>query len=802
MKNISIFSKIISVFVVITLFFTNPILAQIVTTGTIKGFVYDKSTGEPMIFTNVLLKGTKMGGQTDVNGYFTISQVPEGTYTLFTSLIGYDTVSSSITIKAGGIVNQKLFLSQKQTELGGVVITARKTEKVTQINAGTITVTPREMKMLPSTGGEPDVAQYLQVVPGVIFTGDQGGQLYIRGGSPTQTGILLDGITIYNPFHSIGLYSVFETDAIRNVEIQTAGFNAQYGNRTSAIVDITTKDGNKNRLAGKISMSPLMARAMLEGPLVKSKKEGGASSTFLLSAKYSYLDRTSKSIYGALGEPFKTGLPYSFTDLYGKVTINADNGSKLNLFGFNFDDKAQSINPNTKMMNAEFNWQATGAGMTFVITPGTSSALINGKFAYSRYKIGTNESTFRERSSSIDGFEGGIDFTYFFKGYSQLKYGIEVSGMHTALDYQNSLGLTTTLDRRNTLGSLFVMYRKNFGEKFIFEPGFRVQYYSSLDVFTPEPRLGMKYNITDNIRLKAAGGLYSQNIISTKSDRDIVNFFNGFVLSPDQTINDVDGNRVANNLQRSYHALGGIEVDIQNVELNLEPWYKNFYQNIELSRVKIAVQDPDFTSGSGIARGIDLSARYNQKRIYLWGVVSYQQVTYKTLVLDGNKVTTVINPLTGQSSLVGVTEVATYPPPFDRRWNINLLGSYKIGKKDEWEVSARFNYGSAFPFTQTQGFYEENNLQQNGINTNYLGQNGQIGILYANGINGGRLSAYHRLDLSVRRRFDLSKNSNLETTFSLTNAYNRNNIFYIERLDNTRVFQLPLFPSVNATWNF
>lgn len=770
--------------------------------GTIKGFVYDKSSGEPMIFTNVILKGTQRGSQTDVNGYFSIEQVPPGTYTVLSTLVGYDTVQSTVTIKGNEIINKKLFLQQRSQELKSVEISARKTERVTQINAGSITVTPRDMKMLPSTGGEPDIAQYLQVVPGVTFTGDQGGQLYIRGGSPTQTGILLDGITIYNPFHSIGLYSVFETDAIRNVEVQTAGFNAQYGNRTSAIIDITTKDGNKNRHAGKVSLSPIMARALVEGPIVKAKKEGGASSTFLLSVKHSYLNSTSKSIYGSLGEPFESGLPYSFTDLYGKVTINADNGSKINLFGFNFDDKAKSIKPSTKTVNAEFDWQATGAGATFVLTPGTSSALINGRFAYSRYNINANELTFTKRSSSIDGFEGGIDFTYFFPGYSQIKYGIEVSGFHTSLDYANPLGLTTKLDRRNTLGSLFFVYRKNFAEKLVFEPGMRVQYYSSLNVFTPEPRIGLKYNLTPSVRLKGAAGLYSQNILSTKSDRDIVNFFNGFVLSPDQAINNTDNERVTSNLQRAAHVLGGIEVDVQNVEFNLEPWYKSFYQNIELSRIKVNVQDPDFTSGKGSAYGIDLSARYSKNRLYLWGVVSYQKVTYETLVLNGNRLTVYNDPTTGRSTLIGATEIATYPPPFDRRWNINLLGSYTMGKTKDWELSARYNFGAPFPFTQTQGFYEQGNLQQNGIATNYLTQNGQIGIIYAQNINGGRLSYYHRLDLSVRKRFDLSEFSNIETTFSLTNVYNRQNIFYIERIDNTRVFQLPLFPSINATWNF
>lgn len=777
--------------------------AQTATTAIIKGFVYDKASGEPVIFTNVLLEGTKIGVQTDVNGYFTFTQLKPGTYTLMTSLIGYDTVKTTVTLKPGEVVTKKLFLGQRRQELTSVEVSARKTENITQINAGSVTVTPREMKLLPSAGGEPDIAQYLQVVPGVVFTGDQGGQLYIRGGAPSQTGILLDGITIYNPFHSIGLYSVFETDAIRNVEVQTAGFNAQYGNRTSAILDVRTKDGNKNRLSGKVSASPIMARAMLEGPLIKAKKEGGSSTTFLLSVKHSYLDKTSKSLYGGFGEPFSNGLPYSFTDLYGKVTFNGDNGSKLNIFGFNFDDKAQVLKSGTSVSNADFHWKASGAGATFVVTPGTSSALINGRFAYSKYNIdytNLNDVPVVPQSSGIDGFEGAIDFTYYFKGYSQLKYGVEVSGFHTSLNYKDNFGKVSTLDRRNTLAALYVMYRKNFNEKLVFEPGFRLQYYAGLNQFSPEPRLGMKYNLSSNVRLKAATGLYSQNIISTKSDRDIVNFFTGFILSPDQQIANTDGKVVNSNLQRAYHVLGGIEVDVRNVEFNLEPWYKNFTQNVELSKIKYNSSDADFIAGNGKAYGVDLSAKYNKGRWYLWGVVSYQMVKYETLVLKGNKVTApdTSSPIT----LKAVTEKQTYAPPFDRRLNINLLASYTFGKKRDIEVSGRFNYGSAFPFTQTQGFYENLNPTANSIGTNLYQQNGTIGILYASDINGGRLSPYHRLDLSVKKRFVLSKYSNIEALLSITNVYNRNNIFYVDRKDNIRVYQLPVFPSLGATWNF
>ena len=773
--------------------------------GTIKGFVYDRATGEPMIFTNVVLEGTRYAGQTDVNGYFSITQIPEGTYTLFTTLLGFDTAKTSVTVKPGDIITKKLFLAPSQRTLKGVEISARRIEKTTQINAGTTTVTPREIKLMPSAGGEPDIAQYLQVVPGVVFTGDQGGQLYIRGGAPSQTGILLDGVTIYNPFHQIGLFSVFETDAIRNVDVQSAGFNAQYGNRTSAILDVRTKDGNKNRLAGKVSASPLMARAMLEGPIVKPKREGAAGSTFLIAAKHSYFDKTSKSIYGGLGEPFKSSLPYAFTDLYGKVSLNGDNGSKLNLFGFNFTDKAKAINPTTLREDASIDWNAFGTGTTFVVTPGNSSALINGRLAYSKYRIDYKEADFIQipgssydgtRSSGIEGFEGGIDFTYYFPGYSQLKYGIEVSGLHTSLDYLNENGNAVSLDRRNTSAALFMIFRKNFGDKLIFEPGVRLQYYSALSKISPEPRLGLKYNVTSFLRLKAAGGLYSQNIISTKSDRDVVNFFTGFILSPDEAVTNTDFQTVQTNLQTAYHALGGIEVDIRNVELNLEPWYKKFTQFIELSRIKITTGN--FTAGEGDAKGIDLSARYNRDRLYLWGVISYQEIVYKTLVLRDNVVVTDQN-----GTLIYEPEVQTYPPPFDRRINLNLLSAYTAGKKKDWEVSLRYNLGSPFPFTQTQGFYENVNLAPNGnFDQDPMAQNGQPGILYSQDINGGRLSSYHRLDFSLRKKFALSTTSNIETTLGVTNVYDRNNIFYVNRISGTRVYQLPVFPSINVTWNF
>ncbi len=752
-------------------------------TGTIKGFVYDKETGEPLIYTNVLFLGTKYGAQTDVNGYFSIS-LPAGSYTMITTSVGYDTSTTPINLLAGTLINKKLFISNKGLELRGVEVSARKTEKQTHINVGVTTITPKDIKLLPSSGGEPDVAQFLQVVPGVTFTGDQGGQLYIRGGSPAQTGILLDGVTIFNPFHSIGLYSVFETDAIRNVDVYTAGFNAEYGNRTSAIIDVHTKDGNKNEIAGLVSVSPIMTRALLEGPLVKSKKKTGSGITFLVSAKKSYLDETSKSIYSGLGDQFSNGLPYSFNDLYAKVTFSADNGSKLNLFGFSFNDDAKLLDPSSHVATADFNWKASGGGGTFIVSPGSTSALIDGKFAYSKYNINFNNYGLATPSmSEIDNFEAGINFTYFLPHYSQLKYGIEVSGYHTSLSYNETQNTNTTLDQQSTLAGLYLMYRKNISSQLILEPSIRFQYYSELSQVSPEPRLGLKYNISDDVRLKFATGIYSQNLVSTKNDVDIVNFFSGFILNPQQSVYNSNGTAATSFLQTAYHVTGGIEWDINRVELNLEPWMKKFTRLTEVNRDKIFPPDPDFIEGTGLAYGVDLSAKYSYKKIYFYGSASVQSVNYTAIGPDGNE--------------------QTYPAPFDRRFNMNVVGGYTTGKKKDWVFSGRFNLGSPFPFTQTQGYIEQLTPGANGnINTNTNTQNGKLAILYANALNGGRLSWYHRLDLSVKKTFPISKKVSLDGTFSLTNVYDRQNIFYVDRYTNISIFQLPVFPSINLTLNF
>ena len=492
--------------------------------NSIKGFVYEESTGEPMMFTNVYLKGTTFGGSTNENGYFNINRIPDGRYTLLITSVGYDTIRETFNLSKGQSINRKYYMKETSQKLETVTITADKIEARTETKTSVITVTPKTITKIPSIGGQADFAQYLQVVPGVIFTGDQGGQLYIRGGSPIQNKVLLDGMVVYNPFHSIGLFSVFDTDIIRNADVYTGGFGAEYSGRISSIMDISTRDGNKKRISGKLGANCFGAKVMIEGPLKKAKTPDDATISFILSAKNSYLEQSSKFLYPYASE---TGLPFNYQDFYGKVSLNAPNGSKINLFGFSFNDQV-----NNYMSLSDFGWDSYGAGANFLVIPGKAPVMIEGTVAYSSYTSRMVEADSPDRYSNINGFNMGFDFSQFM-GKNTLKYGIEMLGYTT--DYQ-----TYSVYGHNRIGAklnsteigAYAKYKAVLG-KFLLEPSFRLQFYASLSELSPEPRLALKYNATDRLRLKAAAGMYSQNFVAATSDRDVVNLFYGFLSGID-----------------------------------------------------------------------------------------------------------------------------------------------------------------------------------------------------------------------------------------------------------------------------
>lgn len=736
----------------------------------IRGYILDEQSGDPISFANVNLISHNIGTSTDNNGFFSIGGLSEGTKNLFITYLGYDTLEITIELGQSDIYFQNFFIKESGISLGIVSISAAKQQAKTEVQISKLSISTQQIKSMPSIGGTSDILQYLQVIPGVISTGDQGGQVYIRGGSPIQNKILLDGLTIYNPFHSIGFFSVFDTDLIRNMDVYTGGFSAEYGGRISAIVDIQTRDGNKKEFGGQIGVNPFLVNILAEGPIVPIKENGGSTS-FLLSTKKSVIAQTSPLLYNHLNVNDSVGLPFNFTDYYGKLSFINQNGSKLNVFGFNFIDGYN--NPSI----ADLNWYNAGGGADFRLIPGNSDFILNGMVGYTDYGVTLTESDGAPRESSIKGFTALIDFSL-FENRSELNYGLEFNSFQTNFRFQNPFRIILGQSQNTTEIGGYMKYRISLGS-LVLEPSFRGQYYASLGEFSPEPRIGIKYNFNEYIRIKGAAGRYSQNLLEASNERDVVSLFTGFLSGPEERIFKLGSSEVASrNIQIATHYIAGLEVDLTSrLSLNMEGYYKDFNQIIIVNRNKLLGSDPNFATEEGSAYGFDIAGNYKGTNLSFQANYALGYV----FRYDGEQ---------------------EYPPVFDRRHNVNVLGSYSLGSNLSWTISLRWNMGSGFPFTRTQGFYNYNPFND-GLGTNYLQDNPEvIGIIYEENRNAGRLPYYHRLDLSVSKKIILFTGLDMDIDISVTNVYNRENIFYFDRITYDRVNQLPLLASAGVKFNF
>lgn len=751
----------------------------------LRGFVFDETTGSAVPSAMVKLEESNQGTFTDETGFYNIGGLKPGIYTVVARAIGYDSASFEVTIKSGRIHAQNFYIKSTSKELKGVFVSAVKLRKTKEVSIGQTTIKPKQLTKMPSVGGEPDLVQYLQVLPGVVFSGDQGGQLYIRGGSPVMNKVLLDGLTVYNPFHSIGLFSVFDSDILQSVDVYSAGFSAEYGGRISAIVDVKTRDGNKKEFKGKINSSPFNSKILLEGPL-KKYEAGKGSSSVIVSYKNSYLDRAAPLFYPNVNDGI---LPYSFSDLYGKLSFNSGSGSYINFFGFDYSDKVEFE------QSTSYDWKSRGFGSKFLLVPGTSKTIIDGSMTFSNYLIQQNQIDQRPRSSGVNGFSVNLNFSRFMNDLDKLRYGLEMNGFRTDFQIYNSLNRRIEQNENTSEVNAYVNYLKNFNKKLVLESGLRMQYYASLAEATIEPRIRMKYNINNRLRFKASGGLYSQNLMSAVSDRDVVNLFYGFLSGPDDLPKTYLGQPVETKLQKSRHAVAGFEIDINAIsEINIEGYIKDFTQLSNINRDKIFDNTSEnndkpqylvdnYIVEQGEAFGYDITYKLENKQWYIWTVYSFN----------------IVNRYYEKE-----TEIK-YQPHFDRRHNINIVNSYDFGKDLAWSANVRWNFGSGFPFTLTQGFYEHLDMQDGG-STDLITANGELGVYYDD-LNKGRLPYYHRLDASLKRTFKVkTKKENVfnkaQVILSATNIYNRDNIFYFDRVNYKRENQLPFLPSLSLSYSF
>lgn len=749
--------------------------------GTVRGIVTNVDDGNSVPFATIALIGTEKVTSSDEDGLFSIPKVANGTYTLIIRALDFDEYKQEIVIKTDVIIELSIELVSGKT-LTKVNVDFRDKERKIDPAISVVKITQKDILRVPVTGGVADIAGYFQTVPGVVSTGDQGGQVYVRGGTPIQNKILLDGMTIYNPFHSIGFFSVFETDLIRSADIYTGGYNAKYGGRISSIMDITYRDGNSKRFGGKIGVSPFTSSLLLEGPISRANNV-----SFVLAGKASVLEQTSRALYPYINEG--DGLPFNFYDLYGKVSIKGDGSNKLSLFGFSFNDQV------TYQAISNLQWNSFGGGSNFIFVPQNSELFMKGRLNFSSYDIKLSEENLEDRTSGIFGAEMAFDFTYYMEGKSRLDYGFGFNLFRTDFNTFNEVNRPIEVSSNTNEAGAYISYRHvTNNRRLILEPSIRFQGYSSVGQVTAEPRFSGKYNVTDFLRIKAAGGYYTQNFTSTTSDKDVVNLFYGFITAPENLPSKFvtpDGSErdINNGLQKAWHAIAGTEVDLSDhVSLQVEAYYKWFTQMTNINRNKIfedtddnsQIDDlykKDFIVESGQAYGGDIVLTYNSEKLYLWGVYSLGKVTR----WNGFE---------------------TYAPVFDRRHNINFIGTYTFGKNADWEVTARWNLGSGLPFRQTVGVYEEPVIGS--IDDDYVNGNpSELTFLYDNQ-NNGRLPTYHRFDMNLKKTFESKRYKNMkwEIITGVTNMYSRQNIFYVNRVTNEKVYQLPIMPSAAVSLKF
>src|SRR5688572_12883689 len=248
---------------------------------TISGYVEDSATGEKLPGATILIAQYKKGTTTNNYGFFTIT-IKTGTIQLLVSYSGYKTKELNFDQQTDQTVNIKLSAAN---DLQEVVVMAKKqlpTEQQTQMSKVVVPVTL--IKSMPRFLGETDVLKTLQLLPGVAQGAEGTSGVLVRGGSPDQNLILLDGTPVYNPSHLFGIFSTFNADALKNVELYKGGFPARFGGRLSSVIDLVMKDGNMKKIHGEGSIGILTSRLTLEGPLKKDK------TSFLVSGRRTYFD--------------------------------------------------------------------------------------------------------------------------------------------------------------------------------------------------------------------------------------------------------------------------------------------------------------------------------------------------------------------------------------------------------------------------------------------------------------------------------------------------------------------------------
>jgi hypothetical protein len=712
--------------------------------GTLRGLVTDSTSGESLAYCSVLVKELGQGSTTDARGYFIIPKIPANkNFTLIVSYVGYKANVQKIILVKDKVTQYNIKLVPIDVELQTIEKIGKKEAEKNETNISVQRLAIRDLEALPQ-GVETDVFRSLQYLPGVQASGDVSARFYVRGGDSNQNLIIIDGVTLYSPFHALGLFSVVDPDMINNVEFFKGGFPADFGGRLSSVVKITTKDGNKNNYSAKASASLLSGKLLLEGPLPHG--------SFILTGRKSYSTQIIKKYLN------DETAPVDFYDFSFKANLsNPDfmDGGKFTFNGFFSGDKIKNSDPTIE----DFKWSNNLLGMKW-FQVGDSPLFYELGLSLSQFEgdVLPKLSNALQSSNSVNDVQMHMDVTYMFDNKNEIGVGFHINSVKTELFMENSLGVPADLGSSATNISVYTKYKFMQWDFIGIDIGGRFNL-ATLSTNSQsasfEPRISFTLRPFSLFAIKGAWGKYQQEMTTISNENEAINIYEPWVISPEYL-----------KPAMATHYILGLSYDpIPELSLSVEGYYKNVDNLPWINNNKIFASDSDFVAGKGESYGLEFMSKLNLEQFSL--TASYTHA-YAYKEIEGKR----------------------YYPRYDIRHTVNLTCEYNFGSG--WSASAVWIYNSGLPFTKIIGYYDKYYLSDIFASWYELDQRKTYTML---GIqNLGRLPDYHRLDISVTKKQKFGF-ANVEIGFSIINVYDRKNIFYFKQSTGERVNMLPFMPT-------
>jgi hypothetical protein len=602
-------------------------------------------------------------------------------------------------------------------------------------------ISAREIKLAP-VNTEADMFRVVQMSTGVTTTGDVTARYYVRGGGGDQNLLLVDGVTIYSPFHALGVLSVVDPEVISGLEFHKGGFGPELGGRLSSIMNVQTRDGNRNRFAGSAQMSLLTGKVSIEGPL--------PSGSFLVAARKSMFPQLLRRFLRVSDSPF------NFYDLSFKANYTnpalGDN-STITAHGFLSADEVSNDDP----FKEDYSVRNTAIGIDWSkIWQSPLHSTVRLAFSGFDAEVLPNASNAVPRSNTVRDVTVSMDAAYVYDSRDELQFGAATKFLRTTYTLENLLRLQRSIDERAWDITMYVNYHFLRWESFGLDIGMRVRP-QQLAAYGPiifEPRFRASYGPLPTLVFRVAAGWYSQEVTTLMDESDVISIFEPWVIVPSYL-----------RASDAAHFVAGFEFDLSDrFTWEVEAYYKPMFNLIETNDRKFTSSSFDYENVTGTSRGIECSFKYQSDAVFLQAGYTLSKAE---LTVGG----------------------VPYIPRFDVRHILNLTAG--VEWEDGWLVSAFWSLHSGLPFTPIAGFYDRVVLTPDSpINV----FNPAEAVTAWGDRNSQRLPAYHRLDLSCSKRWTLDP-LRLTVGVSVINVYDRKNIFYLDRTTGDNVYMLRCAPS-------